>query len=293
MGSQGRIEKFMRVEMSELCLSINANLAQKKARTSTNGSSILTKYEEDDRAVWKEFRRELIQDGYDSSFIYANMEHIKAYVKELGARGVLDVEESGPPKESPCGMLEGPVQWRVAQDIWFKSKASMVEIRTDRMGPFPSTRFLKELSRISRMHGVYIEIPVPQQPTNDCPAPPAGTKLDYHENEITIRDSDRRQPLPILAADASSNQSHRDLGRKDSIVSTQSHAPVSGDAPTETIFLNSIQADASMGSPQFPAAATHTNCLPDDAEVSPKKLGQAGSSTVKYVAGRMCPWVYE
>ena len=48
MGSQGRMEKFMRGEILELCLGINTALAQKNAQNSINQNSILTSYEEDD-----------------------------------------------------------------------------------------------------------------------------------------------------------------------------------------------------------------------------------------------------
>lgn len=34
-----------------------------------NEGSVLTAYADDDRVVWKEFRRELIQDGFSSSFL--------------------------------------------------------------------------------------------------------------------------------------------------------------------------------------------------------------------------------
>jgi hypothetical protein len=53
-------------------------------------SSALTTYNEDDKAVWKAFRRELIKDGIRSSVIERYNEVIKAYVRELGSRGLLE-----------------------------------------------------------------------------------------------------------------------------------------------------------------------------------------------------------
>ena len=52
--------------------------------------SVLTAYANDERAVWKEFRRELVADGFTSSTIRRHKQVILAYVKELGSRGLLD-----------------------------------------------------------------------------------------------------------------------------------------------------------------------------------------------------------
>ena len=52
--------------------------------------SVLTAYTGDDRAVWREFRRELIIEGFSSSLIRRNKALIKSYIKELGSRGLLD-----------------------------------------------------------------------------------------------------------------------------------------------------------------------------------------------------------
>jgi len=40
--------------------------------------------------VWREFRRELVRQGYSSSVLRKNKHNIMAYVKELGDRGILD-----------------------------------------------------------------------------------------------------------------------------------------------------------------------------------------------------------
>ena len=52
--------------------------------------SVFTAYAGDDKAVWKEFRRELISDGFQSHVIHKHKATIKAYIKELGDRGGLD-----------------------------------------------------------------------------------------------------------------------------------------------------------------------------------------------------------
>lgn len=286
MGSQGRMEQFMREEMLELCLGINANLAQKKARTSTNESSILTKYEEDDRAVWKEFRREMVQEGYDSSFIRTNMEHIKAYVKELGDRGALDIEDPGVPQDLSSSALEGPVQWRLAQDIWFKSKVSIMAVGSQQMGPSPSARVLTELSRISKMYGVYIGTLEPQQPASERQTSPDGAKLDSNQSAIA-RDGSQRTKPPVLSSGTGSRQNHKGWGLKENVVVEPSHAIISRDTPRETNSGIGVQADKISGSPNTMTAAKHTNGLPKLTTVHPKKLGQDDGRSIKYVS-----WTY-
>jgi len=52
--------------------------------------SILTSYGEDDKAVWKEFRRQLLVEGFSSDELRMYKGLIKEYVMELGARGALN-----------------------------------------------------------------------------------------------------------------------------------------------------------------------------------------------------------
>jgi len=56
-------------------------------------TQVLTTYADDDRAVWKEFRRELVTDGFSSSTIRKYKGLIKAYIKELAERGLLDEDD--------------------------------------------------------------------------------------------------------------------------------------------------------------------------------------------------------
>ena len=58
--------------------------------------SILTTYSDDEKDVWKQFRRELISDGMRSSFVHKYKPLIRKYLKELADRGEL---EELPPEE--------------------------------------------------------------------------------------------------------------------------------------------------------------------------------------------------
>ena len=95
VGSVGRVEKQMDVaggELKRIRIAVNSIAAQLVADGGREGS-VLTAYENDDRAVWKELRRELVRDGFSSSVIRKHHGTIIAYVKELAARGLLDEQE--------------------------------------------------------------------------------------------------------------------------------------------------------------------------------------------------------
>jgi hypothetical protein len=90
MGSQGRVEQYMDGQGSEL-RKIRQSLNWITATLSNAGEgSILTTYSGDDKAVWKELRRELISQGYSSDLVSKHKSTIIKYVKELGERGALD-----------------------------------------------------------------------------------------------------------------------------------------------------------------------------------------------------------
>lgn len=99
MSSQGRVEQQMDrqgFELREMRQSLNWITASLSSRSE---GSVLSTHAGDDKAVWKELRRELIGEGYSSSIITTHKGTIMDYVKELGDRGVLD--EIVPPEEAP------------------------------------------------------------------------------------------------------------------------------------------------------------------------------------------------
>ncbi|MCJ1377263.1 hypothetical protein MMC17_000355 [Xylographa soralifera] len=94
VGSLGKIEQQMNTaggELRDIRLAVNNITANLLAQN--REGSVLTAYENDDTAVWKEFRRELVLEGFASSVIHKHKSLIKAYVKELGDRGLLDGPE--------------------------------------------------------------------------------------------------------------------------------------------------------------------------------------------------------
>ncbi|KAL8823635.1 MAG: hypothetical protein Q9191_005682 [Dirinaria sp. TL-2023a] len=95
MGSVGRVEKQMNEaggDLRDIRVAVNGITAHLLARNNRDGS-VLTTYADDDKAVWKELRRELVKDGFSSSTVRQYKGLIKAYITELGSRGVLDEQD--------------------------------------------------------------------------------------------------------------------------------------------------------------------------------------------------------
>ncbi|CAF9920554.1 MAG: hypothetical protein HETSPECPRED_004278 [Heterodermia speciosa] len=93
LGSAGRVEREMTQaggELRDIRLAVNGITAYLMRSSGGPEGSVLTAYANDEKAVWKEFRRELVADGFTSSTIRKHKQVIMAYVKELGSRGLLD-----------------------------------------------------------------------------------------------------------------------------------------------------------------------------------------------------------
>lgn len=63
-------------------------------RAGRRAGSVMTTYEDDEREVWRQFRRELIGEGMRSSLIHRFKPRIKSYLRTLAGEGLL--EESRP-----------------------------------------------------------------------------------------------------------------------------------------------------------------------------------------------------
>ncbi len=93
MGTIGRVEQQLDNaggDLKEIKIAVNEITAKMMSKSKLGEGTILTAYEDDDTAVWKEFRRELVRDGFSSSIIREHKKLIKGYIEELGSRGVLD-----------------------------------------------------------------------------------------------------------------------------------------------------------------------------------------------------------
>lgn len=278
LGSQGRMEMFMRGEMLGLRQGVNEILAQKKAETPTNESSILTKYDEDDRAVWKEFRRDLVHKGFNSSFIQLHMEHLKAYVKELGAGGALDVEDHAVDQHQSRLAIEDPVQWQVTQDVWLKSRVSFIAIESQ-SGPRPSVGFLKELSRISKLHGLDRGLLESSSLVGERPTSPILQEPDPSQDVGAVRCCQGAKPAEFASG---SDSQHK---QKDLVVGVDASAKhvqsiLSRDTPRVINFPLEGQAENTSPSPSTLMPGGVTGSLPIRPRIPPEKLSQDSKSDV-------------
>jgi hypothetical protein len=69
--------------------------------------SVMTSYDNDDKEVWKDFRRELVAEGFSSSVLQQHKDVLRAYIREIDQKGLLDPSPS--PAPEPSGI--NPHQW--------------------------------------------------------------------------------------------------------------------------------------------------------------------------------------
>jgi hypothetical protein len=88
LGALGRIERDLNAIPARIQHTIDALAAE--IRAGRREGSIMTTYSDDEKDVWKQFRRELIGDGMKSSFVHKYKPLIRKYLKELAERGELE-----------------------------------------------------------------------------------------------------------------------------------------------------------------------------------------------------------
>lgn len=92
IGSQEKVEEYMDLQgqdLREIKMTLNWLIASMRADRHKE-TSILTIYTEDDKGIWKAFRRELIKEGFSHRTLSKHKRTIKRYVLELGEKGALD-----------------------------------------------------------------------------------------------------------------------------------------------------------------------------------------------------------
>ena len=88
LGSLGRIERDLNAIPEQIQRTIDALAAE--IRAGRREGSIMTTYSDDEKDVWKQFRRELISDGMKSTVIHRYKPLIRRYLQELAERGELE-----------------------------------------------------------------------------------------------------------------------------------------------------------------------------------------------------------
>ena len=117
MSTVGRIEQRMDRNGGVL-RDIKIAVEKKTAHTVLCGGnregSVLTAYADDDTGFWRGLRRDLIKDGLPSAAIHKHKHLIKEYVKELGARGILDEDLS---KENDPQQLDVHANFEIKEEV--------------------------------------------------------------------------------------------------------------------------------------------------------------------------------
>ena len=89
LGSSGRVERQMakQIEMQQKILDAAG------PTDVGNRESTLTTYENDDKSFWKEFRRDLVAEGWSSDVMARHRDLITSYIRELASKGALEIED--------------------------------------------------------------------------------------------------------------------------------------------------------------------------------------------------------
>lgn len=93
LGSQIRVEKQLNSvggDLEGIRAKVDWIAANMAAKNGDRNGTIWTSYTNDDKAFWRELRRELVKEGYHSSVLHKHKHLLKEYVEELGSRGVFD-----------------------------------------------------------------------------------------------------------------------------------------------------------------------------------------------------------
>ena len=93
MGTVGRIEQQMTKDggvLNNIKIAVEKKTAHSVLSEANVEGSTMTSYNNDDTSFWRSLRRELVKEGLPSAAIHEHKHLIKAYVKELADRGVLD-----------------------------------------------------------------------------------------------------------------------------------------------------------------------------------------------------------
>lgn len=88
LGALGRIENGLNAIPDRIQQTIDGLAAE--IRAGRREGTIMTTYSDDEKDVWRQFRRELIGEGMRSSFVHKYKPLIRKYLKELAERGELE-----------------------------------------------------------------------------------------------------------------------------------------------------------------------------------------------------------
>ncbi|KAM3069530.1 hypothetical protein ACMFMG_005635 [Clarireedia jacksonii] len=85
----GKMSKNLNLQGEQLDIILDKvdNIAAKMAQSA---GSLMTSYEDDDKEVWKQFRRELVAEGFSSDVLQQHKDVLRAYIRKMEQDGLLD-----------------------------------------------------------------------------------------------------------------------------------------------------------------------------------------------------------
>ncbi|KAK3686681.1 hypothetical protein LTR37_019561 [Vermiconidia calcicola] len=100
LGTLGRIERDLNALPQQILNAVDGLAAE--IRAGRREGSVMTTYEDDEKDVWRQFRRELIGDGMHSSMIHKYKPRIRRYLRELAENGDLEEKPVEDVLAAPC-----------------------------------------------------------------------------------------------------------------------------------------------------------------------------------------------
>ncbi|SMR45428.1 unnamed protein product [Zymoseptoria tritici ST99CH_3D1] len=113
LSSLTRIEQDLHALPDKIQKTVDGLAAE--IRAGRREGSVMTTYDDDEKDVWRQFRRELIGDGLRSSFVHRYKPQIRRYLRDLAGDGLLEEAElTSEGHEIPRG--SPPSHWTQRED---------------------------------------------------------------------------------------------------------------------------------------------------------------------------------
>ncbi|TVY92753.1 hypothetical protein LAWI1_G002435 [Lachnellula willkommii] len=253
--------------------------------------SVLTSYHDDDKE-WKQFRRELVSEGFSSTVLQQHKDVLRAYIREIDQKGLLDdMPQSGNPNGFSQGVnphlwlenahtgsfIDTPPSFDSLNSPTDDSRAKEMVIREDNK-KFPQSMKLERLQPEIRRDLGLLQQPIPAQ---GIPIPKA---TPVFNRNIQLEPS----PFPVLTtSDDKQIQYHNTSGSSDDDsktdnLSRRSKSPSKGDLirTSDLLALSRALQVLPSGSPQ--SFRSQSSVGENDARRSiayrPKEQSGVGSS---------------
>ncbi|TVY33075.1 hypothetical protein LSUB1_G008435, partial [Lachnellula subtilissima] len=261
-----------------------------------SGGSVMTSYDDDDKEVWKQFRRELVSEGFSSSVLQQHKDVLRAYIREIDQKGRLDdIPRVGSPNGPPQGVnphlwlenahtgssIDTPPSLDSLNTPTDDSRAKEIAIREDNL-KFPQSMKLERLQPEVRRDLGSLQQPV--VPAQRIPIPTAIPVINRNAQPEPF-------PVPVLTtSDDKEIQYHNTSGSSDDDSKTdsssrrsKSHSKGALIRTSDLLALSRALQVQPSGSPQ--SFRSQSSFGEDDARRSiayrPKEQSSLGSSPLQ------------